>query len=232
MLFQGDDKREALPVDSEGEDDGGFADLLMAELDEEKADADGGPDEAKPIPEAEEFPKLASKAEEILEPELSDRLEAVQAVSAVHAQPQAGNAEPDAFAGNHSAASQLPDETSRGDGDTLKGSGQLKKQPTAKAGVPQPARNAALPTFRRNDRKAPARSGAANAPKSKAATAQAKANEATAPTDWKSWDVERATRMRKGQKIYQAFLLYLLCENVIYIPRVGAKIPNKIVSMP
>ena len=183
----------------------------MAELDEGDVHADGGSDKAKLTPEAEEmkreFPEQASKAEKSMEAEFPSTLEAVQAVSAGYSQPPNDNMREHASAGNHNAATpQLPVETPRGNGIAVKGSEQLKKQPTAKAGLPPLVTNVASPILTQNGSKMAARSQAFTVPKSKSAVAQARANEATAPTEWKSWDVEKATRMRKGQKIYQALL--------------------------
>ena len=194
--MQAQEEKEVSLADNaeEEDDDGDFADLLMAELDEDNADAKKEPDEAQPS---------------LQNPEVQERdLPNIQA-----APDSTAKANGEASIERHVATLQLSGRPDGGGTTKAIGSGfqPLEEQPTAPALPPPPATNAALPKAGQNPSMVSARSGVTNAAHSKSAIAHGRGMEAIAPSEWQSWEAEKATRMRKGQRVYQVLFNFAPC---------------------
>lgn len=80
---------------------------------------------------------------------------------------------------------------------------------TALPGPPPVATEGKLPLPPPRQTEVSGRSRACDAAKGKAVGVHDNADNVTSPEGWQSWEVEKASRVRKGQKIYQVFPPYL-----------------------
>ncbi len=198
--LQTEQQREAAES-PEGGDDVDFTDMLMAELDDADDDKNASP--AEEVPETEIAP----------EPDFASPHEARNAVPRIKPMSSPGKAEAKVPAAEL-CNTQKPNGqnvTDHGINSKKGGDGVLRMQPTAQTGPPQLANGEGQPGTRQGSSKVPVKKVASAAKALKSAVAQTDASGATAPEEFKSWDVEKASRFRKGQKVYQVLLSLVGC---------------------